>query len=76
MINVIDAAPQIADIKSLLRFSFEILLHHDEGYTLAMSNIYSYISKINFDSEYTDFTLSHDRCNSLKPCNYLVIYVF
>lgn len=60
---------QIADIKSLLRFSFEILLHHDEGYTLAMSNIYSYISKINFDSEYTDFTLSHDRCNSLKPCN-------
>ncbi|KAL5266948.1 hypothetical protein ACHWQZ_G004105 [Mnemiopsis leidyi] len=58
---------QIADIKSLLRYSFEILLHHDEGYTLAMSNIYSYVSKINFDSEYTDFSQSHARCCQLKP---------
>ena len=54
-------------MKSLLRYSFEILLHHDEGYTLAMSNIYSYVSKINFESEYSDFSQSHDRCCVLKP---------
>ena len=60
---------QIADIKSLLRFSFEVLLHHDENYTLTMSNIYSYVSKLNFSSEYTDFSQTHDRCKPLTPCN-------
>ena len=32
-----------------------------------MSNIYSYVSKINFDSEYTDFSNAHERCSALKP---------
>lgn len=34
-----------------------------------MSNIYSHVSKINFDSEYTEFSRAHDRCSALQPSN-------
>eukprot|EP00116_Pleurobrachia_bachei_P004175 sb/3464437/ len=55
----------LTDIKSLLRSSFEVLLHQDNSYIMVMSKIYSIVSKINFDSEYSGFVGCHGECPAL-----------
>ena len=62
-------ASHIEDIKSMLRYSFELLLHQDESnsYTMIMSTIYSIVSKANYQSEYRPFLDLHEECPKLSP---------